>query len=141
MLEFFHNLGLPIDASAHGKDLDALMVYVHWVMLVLFVGWGLFFAYTLWKFRASNHVKADHDGVKSHASSYVEISVIIIEFVLLIGFSIPLWAHHVEGFPNKDEEDGEVDELQSHLLPKVDLMREIDLQQKRASGSQSTGGR
>jgi cytochrome c oxidase subunit 2 len=74
-------------------------------MLVLFVGWGLFFIYTLWRFRAGRQQKAEHDGVKSHASSYVEISVIIIEFILLIGFSIPLWAHHVEGFPDENEED------------------------------------
>ena len=105
MLEFFHKLGLPMDASAHGRALDDLNVYVHWVMLILFVGWGLFFLYMIWRFRAGNHANADHAGMKSHAHSYVEISVIIIEFVLLIGFSIPLWATHVDAFPDPETED------------------------------------
>ena len=44
-------MGLPPDASAHGLELDKLTSLVHWFMLVLFVGWGLFFVYCLFRFR------------------------------------------------------------------------------------------
>ncbi|MDA0989804.1 MAG: hypothetical protein O3A51_03535 [Verrucomicrobia bacterium] len=101
MLEWFHKIGMPVDASAHGAVIDSLMVYIHWVMLILFVGWGLFFTYLLIRFRAGRNPRADHAGMPGHATSYVEISVIVIEFVLLIGFSIPIWAHHVDAFPKR----------------------------------------
>ena len=43
---------LPQLASQHGAALDHTLGLVHWLMLVLFVGWGAFFAYVLWRFRA-----------------------------------------------------------------------------------------
>ena len=33
-------LGLPELASAHGGALDDMLLWIHVVMLVLFVGWG-----------------------------------------------------------------------------------------------------
>ena len=88
-------LGLPPQASAHAADVDQLIVLVHWIMAILFVGWGAFFLYTLVRFRQSRNAKADYEGVKSHNSSYLEIAVAVIEAVLLIGFAIPAWASRV----------------------------------------------
>jgi hypothetical protein len=34
-------LGLPAAASSHAGDIDQMLVLVHWLMLVLFVGWAL----------------------------------------------------------------------------------------------------
>lgn len=92
-------LRLPIDGSAHGPQIDNMIAIVHWLMLVLFVGWGIYFVYVLVRFRKSKHPTADPIGVKSHFSSYIEIGVAIIEAVLLIGFSIPLWASITNAFP------------------------------------------
>jgi hypothetical protein len=36
-------LGLPELASVHGADVDKLIVYVHYLMIVLFIGWGAYF--------------------------------------------------------------------------------------------------
>ncbi|HXG59099.1 MAG TPA: hypothetical protein VNL91_08755 [Thermoanaerobaculia bacterium] len=83
---------MPIDASAHGSKLDDLNAVVHWLMLVLFVGWSLYFLYVLWRFRASRHPKASYAGAQSHISSYAEAGVAIVEVILLVGFSIPLWS-------------------------------------------------
>ena len=94
-------LGLPPQASAHAADVDHLIVLVHWIMAILFVGWGAFFLYTLVRFRQSRNAKADYVGVKSHNSSYLEIAVAVIEAVLLIGFAIPAWATRV-GDPPAD---------------------------------------
>lgn len=92
-------LGLPELASIHGDDVDKLIVYVHYLMIVLFVGWAGYFLYTLWRFRESRNPKADYVGVTSHASSYVELAVAGVEVILLVGFAVPLWARVVDSFP------------------------------------------
>src|SRR5262245_43392339 len=85
-------LYLPELASAHGGDLDRLNWYVHLLMAVLFVGWAVYFVIALVKFRASAHPVANPDGVQNHVSSYIEVAVVVVEAILLLGFSVPLWA-------------------------------------------------
>jgi cytochrome c oxidase subunit 2 len=83
---------MPPDYSAHGRELDLLNSWVHWLMLILFVGWGLLFMLMLIRFRASKHPKALYHGTKSHASKWAEIAVFVVECVLLFGISIPAWS-------------------------------------------------
>ena len=83
---------MPIDASAHGAELDRLNGVVHWLMLVLLVFWGLYFLYVLWRFSAKRAPKADYAGMQSHWSTYGEAGVAVFEAVLLVAFSIPLWS-------------------------------------------------
>jgi len=82
---------MPPDYSKHGPDLDALNANVHWLMLILFILWGLLFVYMLRRFRASNHPRAIYHGTKSHLSTYAEAGVAVVEVILLVGFSIPMW--------------------------------------------------
>jgi cytochrome c oxidase subunit II len=82
---------MPPDYSAHGGALDQLNANVHWLMLILFIGWGLFFTFILMRFRASRNPKADYHGTKSKFSTYAEGGVAVVEVILLVGFSIPLW--------------------------------------------------
>ena len=82
---------MPPDYSAHGPALDQLSAYVHWLMLILFVGWGLLFVFMLFRFRASKHPKAVYHGTHSHISTYAEAGIAVVEVILLVGFSIPLW--------------------------------------------------
>jgi len=96
-------LYLPALASAHGGALDRMTLWVHILMLLLFVGWSVYFAVALLKFRASKNPKANPTGVQNHASTYIEVGVIIAEAVLLLGFSIPLWAERVNQFPKEEE--------------------------------------
>lgn len=96
-------LRLPTLASRHGADVDALMVYMHWVMVALFIGWLAYFVYALWRFRQSRNPKADYRGVTGHASTWVEGAVIIAEAVLLLGFAIPWWAGAVDTFPAENQ--------------------------------------
>ena len=96
-------LGLPIQASEHAPEIDEMIILIHWLMAVLFVGWGSFYIYTLIRFRASAHPKANYTGVTSHTSSYLEMGVAVIEAVLLIGFAIPAWAHRVNDIPPEEE--------------------------------------
>jgi len=92
-------LGLPVLASEHGKTVDGLIIYVHWLMIVLFVGWLAYFAYALFRFHRSRNPKADYVGVKSHASTYIEGAVAIVEGVLLVAVAVPLWAKAVGSLP------------------------------------------
>lgn len=93
MMEFFSKLlHLPVLASENGKAVDDLIIYIHWLMIVLFVGWLGYFVFCLWRFRASRNPNADHTGVRSHASNYIELAVAGIEVVLLVFFAIPMWA-------------------------------------------------
>jgi cytochrome c oxidase subunit 2 len=107
MLEFLKHYGLPIHLSTAGPGIDEIIVLTHWLMLFLFVGWGAFFIVSLVKFRASKNPKADHEGVKSHLSSVLEVAVAVVEIVLLIGFAFPIWASRVNDVPNSAE-DGAV---------------------------------
>jgi len=102
MTEWFanHILGMPELASKNGESVDALIVYVHWLMIALFIGWLVYFGYAVWRFRATRNPKADYQGVRNHASSYLELTVAAIEAVLLIGMAIPVWARAVDHFPD-----------------------------------------
>jgi cytochrome c oxidase subunit 2 len=98
-------LHLPPVVSEHGAAVDRLMFYVHLLMLALFVGWGIFFLYMLWRYRQRKHPTADAVGVRGHLSSYLEVGVAGIEAVLLIGFAIPIWARGgtAGNFPKESE--------------------------------------
>ena len=107
-METFYNLtkkflSLPVLASKQGEDVDRLIVYVHYLMLALFVGWIIYFIVALLKFNNKANPKADYVGIKGHASNYIELVVAVIEGVLLIGFAVPLWAGAVDHFPKADE--------------------------------------
>jgi cytochrome c oxidase subunit II len=96
-------LGLPALASTHGGQIDGLIGWTHIFMFILFVGWGGFFAYCLVRYRRSRQPVADYTGVRSHASNYSEVAVAVVEAILLIGFSIPLWAARVDHIPAESE--------------------------------------
>ena len=82
----------PALATTHGQQIDNLIGWTHIFMLLLFVGWGGFIAYVLFRFRKGRNPVANYTGVKSHVSSYLEAGVLVVELVLLFAFSIPLWA-------------------------------------------------
>jgi cytochrome c oxidase subunit 2 len=102
MNEFFGKLmGLPLLASTHGKDVDLLILYLHYMMGILFVGWTIYFFYAIWRFRKSRSPKADYVGATTHASSWIEVGVAVAEMVLLFFMAIPYWATSVESFPDE----------------------------------------
>ena len=82
---------LPPNYSAHGHHVDNLIVWTHYLMFVLFVGWGIYFIYVIFKFRASNNEKASYEGVTSHYSTYVEGGVILFEAFLIFALALPKW--------------------------------------------------
>jgi|GEM_PF-125452 len=96
-------LGLPEIASEHGGMVDHMLEMVNWFMLLLFVGWSAFLVIVFTKFRKSRSPKADYHGVRGHASTHIEIGVIIVEAILLLGFAFPLWAQQSVNYPTGND--------------------------------------
>jgi len=94
---------MPPLASSTGQGVDDLIVYVHWLMIALFIGWIIYFFYAIYRFHARRNPRADYVGVKNHASNYVELTVAGVEAVLLIFIAVPLWARNVDKFPAAGE--------------------------------------
>jgi len=96
-------LGLPLQASTHAAEIDHMIVLVHWLMLVLFVGWGIFFVYVLFRFRRGANPRASYDGAKGKLSKGIEIAIVAIEMILLVFYAIPAWARRVNQFPAENQ--------------------------------------
>jgi len=96
-------IGMPDNYSAHGSDVDHLIDVIQWFMIALFIGWTIFFLFTIIRFHHTRNPKADYHGVKNHLSSHLEIGVIIVEAVLrvrAIGYQFG-WKYHYAGADGK----------------------------------------
>ncbi|MCE0522300.1 MAG: hypothetical protein LV480_05250 [Methylacidiphilales bacterium] len=93
------SLGIAPNASLHGYAIDSMLEMLHWFMLILFVGWGGFYAYTLWRFQKKKSPKANYVGTTSHLPTKLEGGVLVLEIVLLMAFAAPIWANRVDQFP------------------------------------------
>ena len=94
---------LPVNASEHGPHLDYLTMLVHWLMLALFVGWGAYFVYVLFRFRSGRSPRASYAGARGQVSTYTEVGVALVEAVLLFAFAIPAWAKWVAPYPEDSD--------------------------------------
>jgi cytochrome c oxidase subunit 2 len=89
-------LPLPPDFSTHGPQVDSLIWYVHALMFLLFIGWGIYFIFVLIRFRQREGHRAQYAPVKAKPAKYIEFGVIIAEAFLLIALSMPAWAKYKE---------------------------------------------
>ena len=81
----------PPPITEHGKNVDRVIVFVHAMMAVLFVGWTLYFLGCIYKFRESAHPEANNVGPSKLWTTVVEYGVIVAEVVLIVSFAVPLW--------------------------------------------------
>jgi cytochrome c oxidase subunit 2 len=93
----------PAQASTHAAEVDHMTILVHWLMLVLFVGWGFFFLFVLFRFRKSANPKASYTGAHGKFAKSTEVAVALIEIGLLIFYAIPAWATRVKAFPAESQ--------------------------------------
>jgi len=96
-------LGFPAQASAHAAEIDQMTVLVHWLMAVLFVGWGIYYVFVLFRFRRGANPVASYTGAKGKISKGTEVAVALIEVLLLVFYAIPAWAKRVKAFPSENE--------------------------------------
>jgi cytochrome c oxidase subunit 2 len=91
---------LPPAASAHAGEIDFVLTLVHGLMLVLFVGWGLYFAWVLIRFRRGRQPRASHTGATGRFALGTEVGVVIAEVLLLTVFALPLWFKRTAARPS-----------------------------------------
>jgi len=96
-------LPLPPDFSVHGPQVERLIFIVHILMFALFIGWGIYFVYCLFRYRARAGHKAVYEPAKGKVAKSAEIGVILAEAVLLVGLSMPVWANWKHDFPNAQQ--------------------------------------
>ena len=92
-------LGIAPNASESGYAIDTMLEMLYWFMLLLFVGWGTFYAYVLWRFHHKKHPKALYSGAASHLPSKLEGGIAVFEVVILLSFATPLWSYRTQQFP------------------------------------------
>ena len=97
-------LGLPVEASTHAGEIDQMIVLLHWLMLVLFVGWGAFFLFVLFRFRKGANPRASYTGAKGKVAKSLEVAVAVIEIILLVFYAVPAWARRVSQFPSDTDQ-------------------------------------
>jgi cytochrome c oxidase subunit 2 len=96
-------LGLPPQAATHAAEIDQMISLTHWLMAVLFVGWGVFFIYALARFRKKANPVADYEGAHGKLSKGLEVLIVVAEMVLLVFYAIPAWATRVRDLPAENE--------------------------------------
>jgi len=91
---------LPLAASSHAGDIDFVLLLVHGLMLLLFVGWSAYFAWVLVRFRQRRQPHAQPQGAAGRVALFTEIGVVVAEAVLLVGFALPLWFQRTSAQPD-----------------------------------------
>jgi cytochrome c oxidase subunit 2 len=94
---------LPTDISVHGYRVDRLIHFMHAFMIVLFVGWGIYFVMCLVRYREGAGRPASYDLIKAKPSKWAEYGVIIIEAVFLFALTMPVWASIKNDLPTETE--------------------------------------
>lgn len=98
--EFF---GQTQVASEHGGLVDHMLGFVHWFMVVLAIGWSIYLCIAFYRFRQKKTGAADYHGFRGHATTHIEIGVVIVEAILLLGFAFPLWSRQADEYPTSPD--------------------------------------
>src|SRR5579885_1331911 len=95
--------GLPPNVSSNGAVIDHLINIMHVFMIVLFIGWGAFFLYCLFRFRARPGHKASYELPQSKFPKFLEIGIVIFEAAILVGLSYPAWSRLKNDLPKPED--------------------------------------
>lgn len=87
-----YSWGLPIAASTIAKDIDFGIYLIHAAMILIFVGWGIFFTYLLIRYRRREGVKAHVSHDNALLSLLPDFAVLIFEIGLIALYAIPKWS-------------------------------------------------
>lgn len=82
---------LPLAASQHAAEFDAVLVSVHTHMTIQAVAWGAFFVYCLYRFRASVHPQPSTRTLRPTLPVLAIAFVVIGDALLLATAALPVW--------------------------------------------------
>ena len=82
---------LPLAASEHAREFDAVLLWVHVHMLIQAIAWGAFFMICLVRFRRKARPAASHAGVSPALPLLAIAFVVVGDAVLLAAMALPAW--------------------------------------------------
>ena len=91
--------GLPPNGAEHGAQIDNLMLMVHILIAVVFVGWGIFLAAAIVRGRRSSGNSPASSSRLNRFGWLSEISIAVVEITLLVGVALPFWAGRIDAAP------------------------------------------
>lgn len=95
-----YRFGLPIQASTYAGKVDMALNILQVGMLAIFVLWGIFFAYCLFRFNRRANPVAAHGSAKGGMASFMpDVMVLAFELWLIFSLGLPIWSHIKEEFP------------------------------------------
>jgi len=86
---------LPLAASAHAATLDAVLLGIHWHMLLIFAGWLALFIVILIKFRHGAHPEPRQAGARKLWPAIAIGGVIVGDVLILTTLAFPAWSARV----------------------------------------------
>jgi cytochrome c oxidase subunit II len=92
----------PMAASEHAVRLDSFVVVLHAVIITAFIGWFVWYAVALFRFREKRHPQPDREGLRSRLPFVAVAIVALVEFGLLVGLSVPYWHDQIAAVPLDD---------------------------------------
>ena len=96
----------PPDVSAHGHEIDTLIIVLMVFTVITFVGWSAFLFYCLYRFRRRSGHQAVYGSRWKYCHIYFVVAVAIFELFLDAGLSNPVMARVKDKPP--DEKDAVV---------------------------------
>ena len=94
--------GLPEAASSYAGQIDDGIAVIQAAMFVIFVLWGIFFAYLIIRYRKRDGAKAEREqGTHTFKSLLPDIIVMCFEIGLIAFYAIPVWSRIKIDFPNQ----------------------------------------
>lgn len=97
------NWGLPRAASSYAHEIDHLIGLLHWVMVMIFVLWGIFFVYCLIRYRARDGQRGTYHQTGENASLIPDALVLAFELWLIVAFGVPMWRSIKQETPNEKD--------------------------------------
>src|SRR5271155_4390954 len=96
--------GLPVQASTIAKDIDGGIYLIHGLMFAIFILWGIFFTYLLIRYRKREGVSAErHEEKGLLAGLWPDITVMVLEILLIVFYAIPGWNRIKLNFPKPED--------------------------------------
>jgi len=91
---------LPIEASAHARAVDQMIVSVHWLIGLIALVFGVFFVVCLIRFNRRANPRARYRNVSPRIAWIFVSAIALVELWELFFVAIPLWASRVSTLPS-----------------------------------------
>jgi cytochrome c oxidase subunit 2 len=95
--------GLPVQASTYAQSIDFGINLIQAGMIIIFVIWGIFFTWCLFRFRSRSTPKAKYEESSNWKSMVPDFAIAGLEVLLIIFYGIPVWSRIMQTLPDEGE--------------------------------------